>query len=350
MLDYDFVGADRHEPAWTGDGGGRSDDPTGGDLDAAADVLDAYSRAVMTVAETVGDAVIGLRRRAPTAGGGGARRLAGAGSAILFAPDGFALTNEHVVHGTRRLEAVLADGAAVPAEVVGADPDTDLAVVRLQASGLPTATFGASSRLRIGQAVVAIGNPLGLQTTVTAGVVSALRRTLRSTSGHLIEDVIQTDAALNPGNSGGALVDTRGRVVGVSTAIVAGAQGLCFAVPIDTAKWVIADLLREGRVVRGYLGLAGQTTALARGLAKRLGVPDSAGVLIVSGADGGPAARAGLRAGDVIVELDGAAVASVDAIHKRLDRTTIGRPLAVTLLRDGEVRRLEVTAEARPAA
>jgi Trypsin-like peptidase domain len=180
---------------------------------------------------------------------------------VIITPDGYVLTNDHVVRGAPRLEAILSDGTGIEAKIVGEDPDTDLALLRLARGGLPAATLGESQRLRVGQLVVAIGNPLGLQATVTAGVISALRRTLRGMSGRLIEDVIQTDAALNPGNSGGALVDSAGRVIGITTAIIGGAQGICFAMPIDTAKWVMPELLREGRVVRGYLGFAGQNAA-----------------------------------------------------------------------------------------
>src|SRR5690606_110906 len=212
---------------------------------------------------------------------------------------------------------------------------------------------GDSDALKVGQLVVAIGNPLGLQATVTAGVVSALRRTLRGVGGRLIEDVVQSDAALNPGNSGGALVDSRGRVVGVTTAIIAGAQGICFAVPVNTAKWVVPELLREGRVVRGHLGLAGQTVQLGRGLGRRLGrrlglVAAPAGVLVVGVAEGGPAARAGLRAGAVLLAIGGEPAPSVDATHKRLDRGAIGRALPVRVLRDGAVHDLTVIPSDRP--
>jgi S1-C subfamily serine protease len=235
------------------------------------------------------------------------------------------------------------------AEPVGSDPDTDLALVRLPASGLPAAALGDSDALRVGQLVVAIGNPLGLQATVTSGVVSALRRTLRSQSGRLIEDVIQTDAALNPGNSGGALVDTRGRVIGVNTAIIAGAQGICFAVPINTAKLVISELLRDGRILRGHLGLAGQTVTLSRARMRQLGLPQPSGVLVMAATPGSPAERGGLKQGDILVALDGVPTGSVDAIHKRLDRSLIGREVSVRLLRNGAVLEMTVVPVARPA-
>lgn len=316
-------------------------------------LLDAFSRTVVEVAETAGASVVGIRRRAArdAAGGRSLNPGLGSGSGVILTPDGYVLTNDHVVAGAERLEAVLPDGQSFEAEIVGEDPDTDLALLRVGTSGLPAARLGDSDALKVGQLVVAIGNPLGLQATVTAGVVSALRRTLRGVGGRLIEDVVQTDAALNPGNSGGALVDSRGRVVGVTTAIIAGAQGICFAVPVNTAKWVVPELLREGRVVRGHLGLAGQTVQLGRGLGRRLGlVAAPAGVLVIGVAEGGPAARAGLRAGDVILSIDGEPAPSVDAIHKRLDRGAIGRALPVRVLRDGAVHDLTVIPSDRPAS
>jgi S1-C subfamily serine protease len=312
-------------------------------------LLDAYSRTVAGVAASAGAAVIGIRRRrrdhdpadpfAP---------VLGAGSGVIIAPDGFVLTNHHVVRGAERLDAVLSDGTGIEARLVGADPDTDLALLRLARGGLPAATLGDSDALQVGQIAIAIGNPLGLQATVTAGVVSALHRTLRSQSGRLIEDVIQTDAALNPGNSGGALVDSAGRVVGITTAIIGGAQGLCFAVPIATAQWVIPALLRDGRVVRGYLGFAGQTQPLDRRLARRLGLEVPAAVLIASVVDSSPAAAAGLRPGDLLLALDGQAMPSVDAVHKRLDRDAIGRRVMLRLLRGGAVAERQVEVVGRP--
>jgi S1-C subfamily serine protease len=262
---------------------------------------------------------------------------------VIITPDGYVLTNDHVVRGAPRLEAILSDGTGIEAKIVGEDPDTDLALLRLARGGLPAATLGESQRLRVGQLVVAIGNPLGLQATVTAGVISALRRTLRGMSGRLIEDVIQTDAALNPGNSGGALVDSAGRVIGITTATIGGAQGICFAVPIDTAMWVVPELLREGRVVRGYLGLAGQTQPFDRRLGRRLGLAVPAGVLVAGVADGGPAATAGLRQGDLILAIDGEPTPSVDAVHRLLGRHAIGRTLSLRVLREGKLMDLQAT-------
>jgi S1-C subfamily serine protease len=323
--------------------------PTGVLAGDDAALLDAFSRTVVDVAEHAGPAVVGIRRRAaehdpdnPFA------PVLGAGSGVIITPDGYVLTNDHVVRGAARLDAVLSDGSSIEARIVGEDPDTDLALLRLARGGLPTATIGDSGALRVGQLVVAIGNPLGLQATVTAGVISALHRTLRGVAGRLIEDVVQTDAALNPGNSGGALVDSAGRLIGITTAIVGGAQGICFAVPIDTAKSVVPELLREGRVVRGYLGLAGQTQPFDRRLARRLGLAVPAGVLIAGLADGGPAVGAGLRAGDLILAVDGESTPTVDAVHRLLGRDTIGRTLTLRVLREGKIIEVGATVAGRP--
>src|ERR687892_1906014 len=266
------------------------------EVDDAA-LLDAFSRTVADVAERTGPAVVGIRRRRPDHDPDNPfMPVLGSGSGVIIAPDGYVLTNDHVVRGAARLDAVLSDGTGIEARIVGEDPDTDLALLRLAHGGLPAATLGDSQGLRVGQLVVAIGNPLGLQATVTAGVISALHRTLRGVSGRLIEDVVQTDAALNPGNSGGALVDSAGRLIGITTAIIGGAQGICFAVPIDTAKWVVPELLREGRVVRGYLGLAGQTQPFDRRLGRRLGRAVPAGRLVPPRPDGRAGGGGGGRA------------------------------------------------------
>jgi S1-C subfamily serine protease len=311
--------------------------------------LDAYSQIVVDAAELAGPSVVSIRRRrADWRAREPFEPATGAGSAVIVSPDGYALSNHHVVDGAERLEALLADGSSLDADLVGSDPATDLALLRLGGSGLPAARLGASEGLRAGQLVVAIGNPFGLQATVTAGVISAVHRTLRGVGGRLIEDVIQTDAALNPGNSGGALVDSAGAVIGINTAIVGGAQGICFAVPIDTAKWVIPELLREGRVVRGYLGFAGQTTPLDRRLARRLGLGVPAAVVVMGVGEGGPAAAAGLVPGDLILAVDGQPTPSVDAIHKLLDRKSIGRTLPVRLVRNGRALELPVTVAAQP--
>jgi S1-C subfamily serine protease len=310
------------------------------DSNRDAELLDAYSHAVTNVVAHVSPAVIALRQRRGQA--------MSAGSGVIITPDGYALTNAHVVRGATELEAVLEDGRFGAAELVGADPDTDLALVRLPFSGLQHVALGDSDRLQPGQLVVALGNPLGLQATVTAGIVSAVRRTLRSTNGRLIEDVIQTGAALNPGNSGGALVDSAGRLIGVNTAIIAGAQGICFAVPVNTAKWVIADLLRDGRVVRGWLGIAAQSRPVPRSVMLRSGLPTSTGVELIQVAANSPAAQAGLRIGDVILALDGTPVPTADAVHRLLNRGSIGRSVEVTLLRGMEVMTIAVVPSARP--
>jgi S1-C subfamily serine protease len=320
------------------------------DATKAADraLLDVFSRTVTGVVATTGEAVVGIRRR----GAGWQRHnpfdpVLGAGSGVVVAPDGYVLTNDHVIRGAEKLEVVLADGSGLPAEIVGEDPDNDLALVRAAIGGLPTAKLGDSEKLQVGQLAIAIGNPLCLQATVTAGVVSALHRTLRGVSGHLIEDVIQTDAALNPGNSGGALVDSAGNVIGINTAIIGGAQGICFAVPINTAKSVIMDLLRDGRVFRGYLGFAGQTTPFSLRVARRLELEIPAGVVVMAVSEGGPAEKAGLRQGDIVIGIDGVPTPSVDAIHKRLDRKAVGRELPVRLLRNGKIEETSILVEQR---
>ena len=288
-------------------------------------------------------AVIGVRRTSRARG-----LYDGAGSGVIISPDGYALTNNHVVRGAGSIEGVLHDGSIASAEVVGADADTDLALLRLSGKGHEAAELGDSDALRVGELAIAMGNPLGLQATVTVGVVSALRRTLRGESGRLIEDVIQTDAALNPGNSGGALIDAHGGVVGINTAIIGGAQGLCFAVPSSTAKLVIPELMRDGRVARGWLGIAGQTQDLSRPLVRRLGLDAESGVLVVAVSSGGPGEAAGLEEGDVVLRLDGVATPSVDAIHKLLSRERIGRRVALDVLRNGARTTLELNVVARP--
>ena len=303
------------------------------------EILDAYSQAVSGVAVELSPSAVAIRVR-------GRNGQGGAGSGVVIAPDGYVVTNSHVVHGAEAIEATVAGRDGVSATLIGTDPDNDLALIRLNGNGLAAATLGDSDKLRVGQLVVAIGNPLGLDATVTAGVVSALRRTLRSLSGSLIEDVIQTDAALNPGNSGGALVDSRGRVVGINTAVVAGAQGLCFAVPINTAKWVVPLLLRHGRVVRGRIGLSGATATLGRRVVVHHQLPADTAVRVVEVVAGGPAAAAGLLSGDRIVTLDGQPMRSVDDLRRALTRDAVGRPVELAYLRGVDLRRATV----RPVA
>jgi S1-C subfamily serine protease len=334
-------------PISFGFGGGNN---RGGGTDRhEQDALDAYSSIVTGVVESAASAMVGILRKAkPGAATGDPRLQGGAGSGFVITPDGYVLTNNHVVHGAGAIEVLFPDGSTAPADLVGGDADTDTALVRVHGGQLTPAVLGDSDALRVGQLVVAMGNPFGLQATVTTGVVSALRRTLRATTGRLIEDIIQTDAALNPGNSGGALLDSKGRVIGVNTAIIAGANATGFAVPINTAKRVIPDLMREGRVVRGYLGLAGQTVPFPKAAAARYGIAVPAGIQIVQIVPGGPAEKAGLRAGDVILSVDGKDAPSVDTIHRILDRSSIGRTSQLRVLRHGEVITARITPERRP--
>jgi len=327
---------------------GNSAQP-GGPEKHEQEALDAYSSIVTGVVESVAAAMVGIQRKAkPGTPQGDPRMLGGAGSGFIITPDGYALTNNHVVHGASAVEVLLADGSIASADVAGGDASTDIALVRVHGGRFTAVELGDSDNLRVGQLVVAMGNPFGLNATVTAGVVSALRRTLRATDGRLIEDIIQTDAALNPGNSGGALLDSRGRVIGVNTAIIAGANATGFAVPINMAKRVIPDLMREGRVVRGYLGLAGQTVPFPKAAAARYGIAVPAGVQVIQIVPGGPAEKAGLRAGDVILSAGGNDTPSVDAIHRILDRSSIGRQSQLRVLRRGEVIVARITPERRP--
>jgi S1-C subfamily serine protease len=298
--------------------------------------LDPYSARVAQVFETVGPAVVHIHAQNPANGRGGT------GSGVLFAPDGYLLTNSHVVAGAAKLSGSLTDGSRYDARLIGDDPATDLAVLRLEGTGLPHARFGSSARLRVGQLVVAIGNPLGFQATVTAGIVSALGRTLRSPSGRLIDSVIQTDAALNPGNSGGALVDGSGRVVGINTAMIGGAQGLCFAIGIDTAIDVTTRLMRDGRVRRSRLGIAAQTIMLDARLARRLKRSGHSAVQVLEVQPGGPAAQAGLAKGDVILEFAGTTVLSVDDLHRLLTAEAAGKP-APALVMHGGIKPVDLT-------
>jgi len=316
--------------------------PTDGEL------LDAYSRAVTGAAEQVGPAVVSVEVRHKVERRGRGREVPGSGSGFVFTPDGFVLTNSHVVHGATRVEAAFPDGRRVRAELVGDDPATDLAVLRVPPVSLTVAELGDSATLRVGQLVVAIGNPLGFQSTVTAGVVSALGRSFRSVGGRLIDDVIQTDAALNPGNSGGPLVDARGRVVGVNTAVILPAQGICFAVGINTAKFVTGQLIRHGKIRRGRIGVAGQTVPLLRLAQRALGIDAKSGVLVTGVEPDSPAARAGLASGDTIVEYEGSAVTGIDDLHRLLTADRIGVATSVVVLRGAERLQLPITSVESP--
>jgi S1-C subfamily serine protease len=310
--------------------------PTPPPAPADVELLDAYSKAVIHVVERVGPAVVGVTVR-------GARGRGGGGSGVLFTPDGYILTNAHVVAGAREMRVTLTDGSEHTATLVGTDPATDLAVIRIEGTHLPHAELGSSASLRVGQLVVAIGNPLGFSNTVSAGVVSALARSMRAQDGRLIEPILQTDVALNPGNSGGPLVDSHARVVGINTMIILGAQGLSFAVPIDTARWVIGQLMTVGRVRRGFLGLAGQVRPLPKRLARRLDLTVATGVEVMQVEPGKPADRGGLLPGDVIVAFDGKPVRNVDEVHRLLDASSIGRRLAIKAVRGNELVDLAVT-------
>jgi len=262
---------------------------------------------------------------------------------VLFTPDGYVLTNAHVVAGAREMRVTLTDGSEHTAILVGSDPPTDLAVIRIEGVHLPHAELGSSASLRVGQLVVAIGNPLGFSNTVSAGVVSALARSMRAQDGRLIDPILQTDVALNPGNSGGPLVDSHARVVGINTMIILGAQGLSFAVPIDTARWVIGQLMTAGRVRRGFLGLAAQVRPLPKRLARRLELAVETGVEVMQAEPGKPAARGGLLPGDVIVAMDGKPVRNVDEVHRLLDAGSIGRKLPIKAVRGNDLVDVEVT-------
>ena len=302
-------------------------------------LLDAYSAAVIGAAEKVGPAVAHLEVELK------GRR--GSGSGFAFTPDGLLLTNSHVVHKARGIRATFADGTSREADLVGEDPDTDIAVIRLGGSALPAVVLGSSRAVRVGQLAIAIGNPYGFQHTVTAGVVSALGRSLRAQTGRLIDDVLQTDAALNPGNSGGPLVDSRGEVIGVNTAIIPGAQGICFATAIDTVKWVVLQLLKNGRVRRGFLGLAGANQPLARRIARHFELDNARGVRVESVEKGGPASRAGVEAGDMIVRFAGEAVNGIDDLHRLLTGERIGAESRLTLLRRAQKLELRVVPSER---
>jgi S1-C subfamily serine protease len=306
-------------------------------LDAVA-TLDPYSELVTRAFDRVGPSVVHVQCLSAEG------RPVGQGSGVVFTPDGYVLTNQHVVSRAARVMASLTDGREVEASMVGSDPATDIAVLRLAASGLPHAELGCSADLRVGQIVVAIGNPLGFTCTVTAGIVSALGRTLRNRSGGLIDSVIQTDAPLNPGNSGGPLVAGDGKVVGINTAMIGAAQGICFAIGIDTAVWVATRLMRDGKVRRSRLGLAGQTVPIDTRIRRFHALSVASGALIAGVEKDGPAARSELRVGDIVIGLDGEPVTGVDALHRLLNEDRIGREINLTVLHRAAVRTVSVVA------
>jgi S1-C subfamily serine protease len=307
-------------------------------------LLDAYSRAVIDVVERVGPAVVRIDVKAK-----GGRAGGGTGSGVIVAPDGLVLTNSHVIGGAAQVTVATVDGRSFTARVVGDDPDTDLTLVRIDAPvTLPAAALGNSKLLKRGQLVIAIGNPLGFESTVTTGVVSALGRSLRARSGRLIDDVIQTDAALNPGNSGGPLVSSRGEVVGVNTAVIMGAQGICFAVASNTANFVLGELVRHGRVRRAFIGIAAQQIAIPRRLRHAAGLTQESAVLAANVETGSPADRAGVKARDIILSLDGTPITGGDDLIRALVGDKIGRTVEIEVLRNGSIQALPLVPEERP--
>jgi S1-C subfamily serine protease len=335
ITNHDFPSADRHPPAVPA---------------VDTDLLDAYSRAVMSAAEQVSPSVVNIdvTHRLPDQPGTAARfphEVRGNGSGFVFTPDGFILTNSHVVHQATKIEVTLSDGHSYRATPVGNDPDTDLAVIRIDGPRLIPARLGDSHTLQVGRLVIAIGNPFGFQCTVTAGVVSALGRSLRSRSGRLIDDLIQTDAALNPGNSGGPLVTSQGEVIGVNTAVILPAQGLCFAIAVNTAKFVASRLMRDGKIRRSYIGVAGQNVTLPRRLVRFHNLLRDSGVLVVSLDRGSPAQRADVREGDVIIGYGAQMIAGIDDLHRLLTAEQVAVQALLTVIRRAEKIQLEITPE-----
>lgn len=303
-------------------------------------LLDAYSQTVAGVVERVAPAVISIEVQKKG-------RRAGSGSGFFFTPDGFALTNSHVVSGADSIEVSLSDGRKLEAHLVGDDPDTDLAVLRVYAPDLKYLELGDSAALRVGQIAIAIGNPYGFNASVTAGVVSATGRSLRSQSGRLMDGIIQTDASLNPGNSGGPLVNSRGQAIGVNSATILPAQGLCFAIGIDTAKWVAAQLMRDGKIQRAFLGVAGQNVEIPKAVRSRLHLKFEHGIGVIGVEPNTPAQEAGVEEGDVLLELAGVAIESVDVLHKMLTKARVGLPAPLSLLRDGSLKTVTIIPRAK---
>jgi S1-C subfamily serine protease len=330
----------------------REGAPAGGSAAADDLLLDAYSRAVTGAVGRVSPSVVNIEvhQAAGRSRSGEPSERRGGGSGFVFTPDGLILTNSHVVHDAKRIEVTLADGRRMPATAIGDDPASDLAVIRIDQArvdqpGLTAAALGDSQQLRVGQLVVALGSPYGFQSTVTAGVVSALGRSLRSYSGRLIDDVIQTDAALNPGNSGGPLVDSAGRVVGVNTATILPAQGICFAIGINTAKFVASRLLRDGRIRRSFVGVSAQTVPVHRRVVRFYDLAKESGALVLSVEENSPAKRAGLRDGDVIIALEGHPIAGVDDLHRVLADIPAGASCSLTVLRHTDKLELKIVPE-----
>src|SRR6266404_5293001 len=316
----------------------------------AEDLMDAYSRAVITAAEKVSPSVVYIEIQQPVRGRRGngprmPRETRGSGSGFIFTPDGFILTNSHVVNSAKKIEVTVSDGHKYQADLIGDDPDTDLAVIRINAPNLVPAQLGEAQKIRVGQLVVAIGNPYGFQYSVTAGVVSALGRSLRAQSGRLMDAVIQTDAALNPGNSGGPLINSRGEVIGVNTAMILPAQGICFATSIDTAKFVASRLIRDGKVSRSYIGLAGQNVPLPRRTVRYYNLTVESGIFVISFENDSPARKGGLREGDIIIGFDDRPIAGIDDLHKLLTEERIGKKASLLVIRGTEKLAIEVRPE-----
>ncbi len=334
------------------------------EISSDLDLLDAYSRAVIQAAEEVSPAVVNIEVNKGTNGQGQSRSRfpgewrgapeqwrgapdprRGTGSGFIFTPDGFVLTNSHVVHQSTQLDVTASDGREFKAQLIGDDPASDLAVIRINGESLQPVKLGDSQQVRVGQVAIAIGNPYGFQTTVTAGVVSALGRSLRTDSGRLVDNVIQTDAALNPGNSGGPLVNPRGEVIGVNTAMILPAQGLCFAIAVNTAKFVAGQLMQHGRVKRSVIGVGGQDTPLRRQLVRYHNLPSESGILVVSIEPHSPAQRAGLIEGDVIVGFGDQTIGGIDALHRLLTHEQVGRRVPLTILRRNDKLTLTIVPE-----
>ncbi|MEO6035238.1 MAG: trypsin-like peptidase domain-containing protein [Verrucomicrobiota bacterium] len=317
---------------------------TGNSTASASDgpLLDAYSDAVTSASELVSPSVVKINVHKK---GGRGEHGAGSGSGFIITPDGFILTNSHVVHGAERIEVTLADGRRPDSHLVGTDPDTDLAVIRIYAPNLKPVRLGDSNHLRVGQLAIAIGNPYGFQYTVTAGVVSALGRSFRAQSGRLMDNLVQTDAALNPGNSGGPLVNSRGEVIGVNTMVILPTQGLCFAIAINTAKLIAGWLIKDGVIRRSYVGVGGQTAKIHRRVIRHFALPNETGMLVLSVEPGSPAGRAGLIEGDIIIEFGERSISGIDDLHKQLTGAQVGVSSRITVIRNTEKISLEIVPE-----
>ena len=305
-------------------------------------LLDEYSRTVVAAVDRVAPSVVNIDIKQRVETRRGAREVGGSGSGFIIAPDGFILTNSHVVHNARAITVNLSDGRDFPARLIGDDPDTDLAVIRIDASQLPHVRLADSEKLRVGQIVIAIGNPLGFQASVTTGVISALGRSMHAQSGRLIDNIIQTDAALNPGNSGGPLVNSAGEVIGVNTAMIRPAQGICFAIASNTAKFVAGWLIRDGKIRRSYIGVAGQNVPIHRRVVRFYNLPLETGVLVVSVEKDSPAAKTGLREGDVIFAFNGEPISSIHELHRRLMAEQIGVESKILIIRHTEKLELSI--------